>query len=51
MTRRILFALLLLAGCDMCEVATDVHRDRCEQGVAESCEWLDAHATAAGTCH
>lgn len=49
--RTALFALLTIAGCDFCEVSTDIHRDRCSQGMTDSCEWLDAHATAAGTCH
>lgn len=49
---RTIAALLLamVAGCDPCEAATQVHREQCEQGDASSCEWLDEHATAGQTC-
>jgi hypothetical protein len=46
----ILLSLALLAACDLCDIATQVHRDRCEQGDLESCKWLDEHATAGQTC-
>jgi len=44
-------AVLVLAACDPCSAATAIHRDRCMNGDATSCAWLDEHATAAGTCH
>lgn len=52
--RTILATLLLLAACDpeaaLCDLATEQHRERCENGDTASCAWLDEHATAAGTC-
>lgn len=42
--RRLILAVLLLAGCDLCSAAIAIHQDKCLQGVQESCEWLQHNA-------
>lgn len=47
-----LLASVALPACDPCQAALAIHQQRCfEEGDRASCDWLDAHATAAGTCH
>ncbi|MBK6920571.1 MAG: hypothetical protein IPH07_24435 [Deltaproteobacteria bacterium] len=41
----------LLAACDPCAAAARIHLERCAEGDAASCAWVQEHqVTAAGTC-
>lgn len=59
MRNAILAALcgILLGGCDpwaaLCDAALEHYWAECtEQGPgSDACNWIDQHATVAGTCH
>lgn len=50
MLRIILAALALLAACDPCDSAAQIHYQRCIDGDQASCEWLAKYGTPSGTC-
>lgn len=38
--------LCSVAACDPCFAAYELHTQRCAEGNADSCAWLDAHPAA-----
>lgn len=46
-----LVSLQVVGGCSPCAAAVEVHKQQCQGGDVESCEWLSQHDTGiVGVC-
>lgn len=48
--RALIVLLLSLSACDVCDAASRIHVERCDDGNQEACEWLSVHIVG-GECY